>query len=386
VWDVKGDGRYQVGGSYAQYAGKYNDAQFNQSTVVGNPNGIYQVYLGPEGEGYGFAPGFNSANYFTYAVNFPTANVFFGKNVSAPITSEFTLSAGGKITPTFNAALTYVWRDTKNFVEDFTDNPTDSGKTEIFVDGESVGVFDNRYIRNSDVPKRRYQALLFQTSWSGIRDLQLQASYTYMLKYEGNFRGEDTNRPGISSAYGDYPEVAAIDRTAPYGNLPGFQRHKVRVLGAYNLRTPVGIFTPGVIYNYDSGTPYSLTSTVNLTDTQIALDPGYASLPNSQTVYFGDRGSGTFPSQQRWDASFEWSAPIHKTIAPYVRFAIRNVFNTAYLLSFNTSITPKTGAGDPVDVHGLPTTYTPGANFGKATSSSNYQVSRTLTVAGGIRF
>jgi outer membrane receptor for ferrienterochelin and colicin len=386
VWDVKGDGRYQVGASYAQYAGKYNDSQFNQATVVGNPNLIQGVYTGPAGEGFGFAPGFDNANYQTFFASFPLANVFFGTDVSAPITTEFTVSAGGKITPTLNAAVTYVWRDTKNFVEDFIDNPTASGKTEIISDGVDYGLFDNKYIRNTDVPKRRYQALLLQTSWSGVRDLQLQASYTYMLKFEGTFRGEDTNQPGIQSAYGDYPEVVAIDRATPFGNMPGFQRHKVRVLGAYNIRTPIGVFTPGVIYNYNSGTPYSLTATVNLTDIQRALDPGYASLPNSQTVYFGDRGSGTFPSQQRWDASFEWSAPLYKTVAPYARFAIRNVFNTAYLLTYNTSITPNTGPGAPVDAHGLPTTYTPGANFGVATSSTNYQLSRTLTAAAGIRF
>ena len=386
VWDVKGDGRYQVGSSYGQYAGKYNDSQFNQSTVVGNPSLLLGVYTGPAGEGYGFAPGFNNANYDIVQANFPTANVFFGTNVSAPITTEFTLSAGGKLTPTLSAAMTYVWRDTKNFVEDFIDNPTAAGKTEIINDGQSFGFFDNKYIRNSDVPKRRYQALLFQTAFSGIRDLQLQASYTYMLKFEGNFAGEGANTPGISSPYGDYPEVVAIDRAAPYGNLAGFQRHKLRLLGAYNVRTPIGIFTPGVIYNFDSGTPYSLTTTENLTDIQKALDPGYASLPNSQTVYFGGRGSGTFPSQQRWDASFEWSAPAYKTIAPYARFAIRNVFNTAYLLSFNTSITSNTGPGAPVDARGLPTTFTVGPNFGKATNSGDYQLARTLTAAVGIRF
>ena len=386
VWDVKGDGRYQVGASYAQYAGKYNDSQFNQATVVGNPNLVQSFYTGPAGEGFGFAPGFDNANWQTFNASFPLANVFFGTDVSAPITSEFTVSAGGKLTPTFSAALTYVWRDTKNFVEDFTDNPTASGKTDIVYQGVDYGTFDNRYFRNTDVPTRKYQALLVQTAWSGIKDLLLQANYTYMLKFEGNFRGENANQPGISSNYGDYPEVIPVDRSAPNGNLPGFQRHKVRVLGAYNFRTPIGVFTPGIIYNYDSGTTYSLTTTENLTDTQIALNPGYASLPNSQTVYFGDRGLGTYPSQQRWDASFEWSAPIGKTIAPYVRFAILNVFNTAYLVSYNTSITSNTGPGDPVDAFGLPTTYTPGPNFGTATSSSNYQIARTFSAAVGVRF
>jgi Carboxypeptidase regulatory-like domain/TonB-dependent Receptor Plug Domain len=401
VWDVKGDGRYQVGSSYAQYAGKYNDSQFNQSTVVGNPNLIQGVYTGPAGEGFDFAPAFDNANYSTFNASFPLANVFFGTNVSAPITTEFTLSAGGKITPTFSAAATYVWRDTKNFVEDFIDNPTAAGKTEVISGGVDYGLFDNKYFRNTDVPKRRYQALLFQTSFSGVRDLQLQANYTYMLKFEGNFAGENTNQPGISSPFGDYPEVVPIDRTAPFGNLAGFQRHKLRLIGAYNLRTPIGIFTPGVIYNFDSGTPYSVTTTYGLTDIQKARDPGYANLPNSQTIYFGGRGSGTFPSQQRWDVSLDWNAPTYKTVAPYVRFAIRNVFNTAYLVSFNTTaIVPNDGKtvngvkhpDGPLDANGLPTTFSTQKDennheiFGTATSSTDYQPSRTLTVAAGIRF
>ena len=74
---------------------------------------------------------------------------------------------GGKLTPTFNAAVTYVYRNTKNFVEDFIDNPTASGKTDIVYQGVDYGTFDNKYIRNSDVPSRRYQALLFQTGCVG---------------------------------------------------------------------------------------------------------------------------------------------------------------------------------------------------------------------------
>jgi outer membrane receptor for ferrienterochelin and colicin len=384
IWDVKGNGQYQVSGSYAQYAGKYNDAQAGQGTVVGNPNGIYQVYTGPAGEGYGFAPGFDPKNYSTYGVNFPLANVFYPDSVSAPITTEYTLSVGGKLTPTFNAAATFIYRNTKNFIEDFINNPTASGKTDIVYQGVDYGTFDNKYFANSDVPRRKYEALQFQSGYSGIQNLFLQANYTYMLKFEGTFEGEATNQPGISSAYGNFPEVAAPDRNFPYGNLSGYQKHKLRLLGTYSVHSKLGIFTPGLIYAYDSGGTYSITSSLPYTAIQTARDPGYASLPASQTVFYDGRGGNFYPSQQRWDLSFAWDAPIYKTVAPYVRFAITNLFDTHYLVTYNTSVSPINSG--PLDANGLPLTYKKGGNFGVATSSTNFQTPRVLTVAAGIRF
>jgi Carboxypeptidase regulatory-like domain len=400
IWDVKGDGRYQVSGSYAQYAGKYNDAQAGQGTRVGNPNGIYAIYTGPAGEGYGFAPGFDFANYTPVSVNFPTANVTYPSGVSAPITTEVTLSVGGKITPTFNAAATFIYRNTTNFIEDFINNPTAAGRTDIIGPADSpypgvdLGTFDNKVFANSDVPRRRYEALAFQTGYNGIRNVFLQANYTYMLKFEGTFEGEGTNTPGISSPLGNYPEIQALDRNIPFGNLSGFEKHKLRLLGTYNIHSPIGVFTPGLIYAYDSGAPYNITSTVPYTAIQKARNPGYASLPPTQTIFYGDRGNNFFPSQQRWDLALAWDAPLHKTVAPYVRFAITNLFDTHYLVAFDSSVTPNDGrtvAGvthptGPLDANGLPTTFTKGPAFGTATSSINYQPARTLSVAAGIRF
>lgn len=384
TWDVKGDGRFRVSGSYAQYAGKYNDGQFGQGTAVGNPNGIYQIYTGPAGEGYGFAPGFDPKNYSTFNVNFPLANVFFPDSVTAPLTTEYTLSVGGNVTRTLSAAATFISRNTRSFVEDFIDDPSAAGKTDVVYQGVDYGTFDNRRFANSDVPRRRYQALQLQAAFSGLPNLLLQANYTYQLKFEGTIEGEAANAPGISSVYGNYPEIAALDRTAPYGNLTSYQKHKLRMLGSYRIATPIGAFTPGVIYSYDSGAPYNLTSSVDYTGIQLARDPGYASLPARQTIFFGGRGENFFPSQQQWDLSLGWDAPLFKAVAPYVRVAVTNVFNTHYLVSFNTSVRPNTAG--PLDANGLPTTYIKGASFGQATNSTDYQAARIVTAAAGIRF
>ena len=63
-----------------------------------------------------------------------------------------------------------------------------------------------------------------------------------------------------------------------------------------------------------------------------------------------------------------------------------NVFNTHYLLAYNTAIVPCSGAGCPLDANGLPTTFTKGPAFGTARSAADYQVARTFTLSAGIRF
>ena len=196
-------------------------------------------------------------------MNFPLANVFFPDSVTAPLTTEYTLSVGGNMTPTLSAAATFISRNTRSFIEDFIDDPSAAGKTDVVYQGVDYGTFDNRRFANSDVPRRRYQALQLQTAFSGVRNLLLQANYTYQLKFEGTIKGEAANAPGLSSVYGNYPEIAALGRTDPYGNLTSYQKHKLRVLGSYQIETPIGAFTPGVIYSFDSGAPYNLTSSAN---------------------------------------------------------------------------------------------------------------------------
>src|SRR5262249_23789648 len=156
--------------------------------------------------------------------------------------------------------------------------------------------------RNSDVPQRDYQAVLMQGQYRVSDRLTVQGHWTVMLKDEGDFEGEATNQPALSSLYGDYPEVFAASRNFPVGRLNDFQRNKVRAWATYAL--PLGQKFGSVdlsgMFRYNSGLAYSLTArNVDLTETQVALAEaaGYANAPNSgvQTLYFGKRGAQTFP-------------------------------------------------------------------------------------------
>jgi hypothetical protein len=301
------------------------------------------------------------------------------------------VSVGGQVLQNAYGAVTYVNRDTKNFIEDFV--TIDQGTTDVVYKGDFIGTFDNKVYRNTNLVKRKYQAIQFQGRADVRPHLAVQASYTYMLKYEGNAEEEAGNQPFSPSVIGNYPEIYVPDRNFPMGRLAGYQRHKLRLLSNYNVPTRFGNFAFGLIYSFDSGTPYSLRAGgVPLSDPQITNDPGYANPPQTQTIYFGSRGSQLFPSQSRFDLAFTYDIPVWKTLAPWVKLQAINVFNTHYRTAFNTTIIPCTDgtpgcASAPVDANGLPTTFTTvGTSFGKTTGNTQFQQSRTFSMAAGIRF
>jgi hypothetical protein len=395
-YDVLGDGKYALSGSYAEYSGGANPNNFLRATNVGTPNLIYSVYTGPAGSGRNFAPGFDPANYQQVGGSFPTENVFNQSNLSAPITREYTFSAGGQVLQDTYAAVTYINRATRNFVDDFV--TIDGGKTDVVVGGIDYGTFDNIYFKNTNVPKREYQAIAFQSRSRIVKDLHLDVNYTYMIKYFGDYEGESTGQPAIPSLIGNNPEIYVPERNFPLGNLSGLQRHKLRLLSDYTLPTSFGIWGFGLIYAFDSGTPYSYVATgFPVSAVQLSHDPGYANPPATEPLYFGQRGSQTFPSQSRFDLALNYEYPIAKVVSLWVKGAVVNVFNTHYLLAYNTAIVPCSNPNSArqqaagctnftLDSNGLPTTFVPGAAFGTARSAADYQVARTFTLSAGIRF
>src|SRR5688572_28562059 len=233
TFDLTGSGKYVLQSTYGHYAGKYSEAQFSQNTNVGNPNELIGIYTGPAGQGRGFAPGFNPNNYSTIFGDFPTANVFFEDGLSSPTTREWTLQAGGELGSRGYAKVVYINRNVKDFVEDFV--TTDTGATTVIRDGRNFGTFDNTVFRNSNEPARRYQALQFQSRYTFSNAWSLNGHWTVQLKNEGNFEGEGTNQPGLSSVVGDYPEIHDPAKHFPIGSTDDFQRHRVRAWTIHNL-------------------------------------------------------------------------------------------------------------------------------------------------------
>jgi hypothetical protein len=392
TYDVTGSGRYVVQATYGHYAGKYSEAQFAQKTNVGTPNELLGIYTGPAGQGRSFAAGLTPGNYRTIFGDFPTANVFFEDGLSSPTTREWTLQAGGELGRRGYGKVVYIHRHVTGFVEDFIS--TETGATTVIRDGRNFGTFDNKVFRNTDDPVRRYQALQFQSRYTISDAWSLNGHWTVQLKNEGNFEGEATNQPGLSSVIGDYPEIHDAARHFPIGPTDDFQRHRVRLWTIHNLATErLGTFTSSLLWRYEGSQAYSLAATgVPLTAVQEArlAQLGYESGPTDQTIYFG-RGTERFNDYSLFDASLNYQIPIWEELRPWLKLDLFNVFNYNDHYRFNTTV--RLDPDSPLDGLGIPTGFIRDANFGEPIASSDYPRpyggevgGRAFRMAFGIRF
>ena len=432
--DPMANGRYKIDMSYAEYTGKFSERQFAVNTNVGTPNNISYRYIGPAGEGIGFAPGFDLANYEITNASFPLLNVKVDDDIVSPVAKEWTLSGGAGIGRNGFAKLTYTTREWSEFWEDFID--TSTGFTTFNVTPTITRSFDNIYYSNTSDLYRQYSAVQLLSQFRFFNRLTLHGNYTYELENEGNFIGEAGNQPGNASIFGDYPEIRIEDRHFPDGNMPGYQQHRLRLLSNYELGMGrAGNLDVGVIFSYDSAQTFSFLATnIGLTPAQTAAltAAGYKSAPTTQSVYFGagqwlDKridpatgqamaarhgldggtglGVGEFNDQHQFDLALTYSIPVWKSIAPRLKFEVYNLTNQQALRGFNTAIVANgtdaaslaaCGGPCPVDANGLPASFryastsstqaatNPTSPFGTARDSTDYQIPREYRISASI--
>jgi outer membrane receptor protein involved in Fe transport len=392
AYDLQGNGKHVLHATYGHYSGRYNEAQIGTNTNVGNPDLLLGVYTGPEGQGRDFAPGFDPTNYQTVLGQFPTINVFLEDSLSSPIVKEFTTSYGVDV---FNGRGymegSFVWRNMSNIIEDFITLP--NGVTNVVKDGIDFGTFTNVIYRNTDEAFRQYRGLVFQGRYNITNDWTMSGHYTVQLKNDGNYEGESANIPGEVLRIGDYPEVFTAARHFPAGRLDDFQRHKLRVWSIYRRSLGrAGDVSISGLWRVDSALTYSLSAAGQpITATQEALLAAYPDLPDSQTVYFGERGSQFFRGYGVLDLGFGYNIPVVRTLRPWIRFDIYNALNNQKQIRWNTTVGQD--AASPTDSLGLRTGYREGAIFGKSNSNLHFPTpfqgltgGRTFRMAVGFRF
>jgi hypothetical protein len=377
AYDVKGDGNHIVHVTYGQYSGRYNEAQIGKNSPVGNAPEIDSVYQGPAGQGYSFAPGVNVANYPINAANSSVAdatqNVFLAPGTKSPLTHEFTVSYGTSLLKGRGyAEATYVARVTHDLIEDFETVP--GGFTNATVNGIDAGTFTNIVFQNTDLAHRQYQAMVFQSRYRVNSHWNVNGHYTVQLKNDGNYEGEGTNQPGMTSFIGNYPEAFNAARNYPDGRLQDFQRSRLRIWSVYDWNmSRYGTLSVSGLWRVDSGRVYSLAARNQaLTGTQKAIlaAAGYPDLPAStgNMVFFtGSRGDQTFPGYGLFDTSINYDVPVFRALRPWVKLEVYNLFNDEKLIAWNTTIAQNTAT---VDNLGLGTTYIPSAAFGTASGNT----------------
>lgn len=376
--------------TYGHYSGKYGQVQFGVNSNVGRPSEVDYVYSGPAGQG-DFAPGFDLANYtqVVYA-NFPTANVQISDGLKSPLTREFTVALGREF-GRGHAKGTYVQRQATNFIEDFVS--LENGLTTL-----PLGTLTNRVYDNTDDLYRDYQAAVFESGYRFSAMLSVNGHYTLQLENDGNFAGEAASQPGIPSIYGNYDEIygPALDRFMPEGRLDNFQRHKLRVYGTYAQGLGrFGMLDVTPLWRVNSGAVYSLTVSRALSAAMLARNPGYPSADVSAATraptFFGERGAYEYKGYGLMDLATTYGIPVWKTVNPWVKFEVYNLFNNQKQIGWDKTVTAD--ATSPLDANGLPTGYVKGPKFGQATAGNHFVQSypgqnggRAMKVAFGVRF
>jgi hypothetical protein len=398
-YDVLGDGRYRLDATFAQYAGKYSEAQFSENTTVGNPRGVFLEYVGPVGIGFDFAPAFDLGNYVPFAADDGTANVFVDDDISSPVVTEFTLGGGLEIGRGGYLKAVYTNRSYDDFVEDFLcaaeagvpcQGPGDTGTVPVNVEGVDAGIQNISIYQNSDIPERNYQALQLIGRRVLTDRWDVNGNWTYQIENEGNFEGENTNQPGISSFFGDFPGFYVPERHFPSGRLNDFQEHKVRLWSTYHLDLgAAGRLASTLLGNYDSGTTFSYFATLGVpasAEQDEILSHYFTSPATSQNVFFGERGAGEFADFWSLDLGLLYNLPVVPAwgLEVFLKGDVFNLTNEDRQILWNTSVAAN--ADGPVDAHGLPTTFTPGAAFGQAQSNLHYQAPREYQLGVGLRF
>jgi hypothetical protein len=376
-YDVLGDGNHIWHGTYAQYAGRYNESLIGANSPVGNPAEVFALYQGPAGQGLAFAPGTDPANYPINAENAavadPLQNIFMEEGLRSPLVHEYSTSYGVSLMEgRGHAEGTYVFRQTVNLIEDFQDLTT--GTTDVVVQGVEAGTFTNILYKNvdSDTASRQYQALIFESRYRIRDDVNIAGHYTVQLQNNGNYEGEESNDPGDLSALGNFPEAYPADRYYPRGKLQNFQRNRFRLWGVYNRNMgTAGDFSISALWRVEGSRVYSLAHRnrpPNATQLAILAAAGYPDAPGNEHVFFGERGVERFPGYGLFDTSFNYDVPVFRTLRPWVKFDIYNLFDNQKLIAWDSTVTQNLAAG--TDAYGLATSFTRGPNFGKATGNT----------------
>ena len=417
--DVFANGRLRINGSYAVYVGRLAETVAGAGSAAGNPARFTYRYQGPDIRNVTAEEALRQvwawfdaqggiAKTPIVSQNVPGATaVIEGGALESPNVVEYAIGASTSFRKGFIRA-DIIHRDW----EDFYTTKLNLGTGKVTINGNLA---DRSIVTNTNDFERTYDALELQGSYNLTSRLQLGGNYTYSELW-GNFIGESSGGgPGTEGEiHTYYPEYYNFDRSDMKGPLAsgatGDQTHKVRAWGSFDMPTFLGNFNFSLLQRYDSGTPYSLSGSIDIRQSANfygtgrpggVVNPGYSTPPTSVGYYFSDRGEFRFDGLTATDVAvnYQTNASWLRGASLFAQAEVVNVFDEASMVSHNTSVLTHLNdptlqrfnphAGDkPVEgVH-----WRKGPLFGKPTSTTtsatqgSYQLPRTYRFSLGLRF
>ena len=257
---------------------------------------------------------------------------------------------------------------------------------------------DLSYLINSNDLRRTYQAVILQAGYKPFSRLNVGGNYTYS-RLRGNIVGETANSgPVPTSGPQQYPEFQGFPQNNPVGLLPQDQRNKLRAWASYDLPFQrFGTFNVSVLQRYDSGTPYSLATSIDPVqsdDCPQCVDPSkfnYLNPPHSVNYYFSKRGEFHYDNISQTDLALNYFLPFGNAQF-FVETQALNVFNRHSRVAFNTDVNLLKPFNPFTETPVEGVNWEKGSDFGKAQNPTSlftggdYQLPRTYRASVGVRF
>ncbi len=431
TFDPAGNGRNRLTASYAQYASRIVDGPGTASASAGSPATLYFRYLGPAINPTGTpadqlidTPAALAVvqNWLDHACNAAgqcgTANLSLLRpgpqfvpgydtklngSLKSPYVQEYTVGYGAQWLQNLVTRIDLISRDWKSFYAFRVDQTTPQLADPLGI------IHDVRVVENTNDITRKYRGAQLQTNWRPNR-FNVGFNYTY-----STLKGNDEQESPTSGTVGNnpsaiyYPEFSNFKQNLPVGYLAQDERHRVRAWVGYDVPMPavLGALNISALQNYDSGLPYSAVQLIDLSSYEPSLLPAnsrYVSPNFEPQYYFSKRGQFRMDNVSSTDLSLNYRYPISR-VEIFGEAQMLNVFNAQTITTVNTSVSTADTSGSFLPFN--PFTDTPvecpqgtatatcktmganwekGVNFGKASSTTSYQLPRTYRFSVGVRF
>jgi len=393
IYDVNGDGRFRVNGSYSKYVSKVTET-IGGAGGGGNPWYIYYDYNGDAfgGVDSGLTSYEVLDKLFTWFLDqgglAATDLISFARvpgyntrieDMKSPSVDEWTIGAGAQIGEKGYFRADFITREWKDFYVLATE-PGDQVENPI-VEGSFLDVVTTT--NDTGELERSYDAIQMQASYRFSNRFSLAGNYTWS-EATGNTEGESFGLGPFGDQIASYKEYKAFKQHNPSGYLPNDQTHKARVWLSYDQ--PIGragALNFSLLERFDSGTPYSARANVRVSS--YVTNPGYASRPTRVMYYFSDRGDYRWDTATATDLAVNWSLPIWKTEF-FIQGEVLNVFDESAQVSGNTTVSVIQDFNPFTETPVEGVNWVKGSSFGQATSINHYQTPITYRFSAGIRF
>ena len=248
------------------------------------------------------------------------------------------------------------------------------GTTDVVSNGVDAGVFTNIVYRNTDLAHREYQGWCSSRGYQLSNRWSVNGHYTLQLQERRQLRRRSHQPAGRDLT----SSATTRKRSTPRGTiLTAGCRTSSAIASASGASTTwtwaaratprcrvCGGWTRLASYQPGGAKPGAHVDAARRSWRRPAIRTARVRL----NVFFGERGSEEFAGYGVLDMSFNYNVPVFRTLRPWVKFDVYNLFNNQKLIAWNTTISQDPAS--PKDSLGYATEYIKSPTFGTATGNT----------------